>query len=91
MQDLLAKLAKKQQKKSDETILILGKSKRAIIGDYCMPFWLSPDQPESFSLRGDNGRGLIKRGINKMPCYNLFISYSNPLFIEFYLKEIIEL
>ena len=35
----------------------------------------------------DNGRGLIKRAINKMPCYNLFITHSNPLFTEFYLKE----
>ena len=29
----------------------------------------------------------MKRVINKMPCYNLFIKYSNPLFIEFYLKK----
>ena len=45
--------------------------------------WLSPD----LSTRADNGRGLIKRAINKMPCYNLFITHSNPLFTEFYLKE----
>ena len=45
--------------------------------------WLSPD----LSARADNGRGLIKRAINKMSCYNLFITLSNPLFTEFYLKE----
>ena len=45
--------------------------------------WLSPD----LSTRDDNGRGLIKRAINKMSCYNLFITHSNPLFTEFYLKE----
>ena len=45
--------------------------------------WLSPD----LSTRADNGRGLIKRAINKMSCYNLFITHSNPLFTEFYLKE----
>ena len=45
--------------------------------------WLSPD----LSTRAENGRGLIKRAINKMSCYNLFITYSNPLFTEFYLKE----
>ena len=38
-------------------------------------------------LSHDNGRGLIKTAINKMPCYNLFITHSNPLFTEFYLKE----
>ena len=43
--------------------------------------WLSPD----LSTQADNGRGLIKRAINKMSCYNLF--HSNPLFTEFYLKE----
>ena len=45
--------------------------------------WLSPD----LSTRADNGRGLIKRAINKMSCYNLFITHSNQLFTEFYLKE----
>ena len=45
--------------------------------------WLSPD----LSARADNGRGLIKRAINKMSCYNLFITHSNPLFTVFYLKE----
>ena len=45
--------------------------------------WLSPD----LSTRADNGRCLIKRAINKMSCYNLFITHSNPLFTEFYLKE----
>ena len=45
--------------------------------------WLSSD----LSTRADNGRGLIKRAINKMSCYNLFITHSNPLFTEFYLKE----
>ena len=45
--------------------------------------WLPPD----LSTRADNGRGLIKRAINKMSCYNLFIKHSNPLFTEFYLKE----
>ena len=45
--------------------------------------WLSPDS----STRADNGRGLIKRAINKISCYNLFITHSNPLFTEFYLKE----
>ena len=45
--------------------------------------WLSPD----LSTRADNGRGLIKRAINKMSYYNLFITHSNPLFTEFYLKE----
>ena len=45
--------------------------------------WLSPD----LSTRADNGRGLIKRAINKTSCYNLFITHSNPLFTEFYLKK----
>ena len=45
--------------------------------------WLSPD----LSTRADNGRCLIKRAINKMSCYNLFITHSNPLFTEIYLKE----
>ena len=45
--------------------------------------WLSPN----LSTRTDNGRGLIKRAINKMPCYNLFITHSNTLFTEFCLKE----
>ena len=48
--------------------------------------WLSPD----LSTRADNGRGLIKRAINKMSCYNLFITHSNPLFTEFYVKETTE-
>ena len=48
------------------------------------------DQPESCSSRADNGRGLIKRATSKMPCYNLFITYSNSLFIGFYLKLISE-
>ena len=43
----------------------------------------SPD----LSTRADNERGLIKRAINKMSCYNLFITHSNPLFTEIYLKE----
>ena len=47
-------------------------------------------QPESFSSWADNGRGLIKRAMNKMPCNDMFITNSNALFIEFYLKEIIE-
>ena len=34
-----------------------------------------------------NEDGLIKRAINKMSCYDLFITHSNPLFTEFYLKE----
>ena len=29
-------------------------------------------QPESFSLRADNGQGLILRVITKTPCFNLF-------------------
>ena len=45
--------------------------------------WLSPN----LSTRADNGRGFIKRAINKMPCYNLFIIHSNPLFTEFCLIE----
>ena len=45
--------------------------------------WLSPD----LSTRADNGRGLIKRAISKMSCFILFITHSNPLFTEFYLKE----
>ena len=67
-----------------------------IIRDYYMEFQLSLDLSTRGPIisprasRADNGRGLIKRAINKMPCYNLFITYSNPLFIEFYLKEITE-
>ena len=46
--------------------------------------WLSFE----LSTRADNGRSLINRAINKMSCYyNLFITHSNPLFTEFYLKE----
>ena len=62
-----------------------------IIRDYHIAFWLSPDlstRDSNSSSRVDNGRGLIKRAINKMPCYYLFITYSNPLFIEYDLTEI---
>ena len=54
-----------------------------IIRDYQNSILLSPD----LSTSADNGRGLIKRAINKMSCYNLFITHTNPLFTEFYLKE----
>ena len=30
----------------------------------------------------------MKRAINKMPCYNVFITYSNVLCIEFCFEEI---
>ena len=40
--------------------------------------WLSPD----LSTRADNGRGLIKRAINKMSCYNLFITHSTEVMLE---------
>ena len=50
--------------------------------------WLSPAvstrdpimKPESVSSRADNGRGLILRAITKVPCYNLFITYSKTFF-----------
>ena len=55
-----------------------------------MGFWLSPAvstrdptiKPESFSSRVDNGRRLILMAMTKTPCYNLFITYSNPLFLD---------
>ena len=37
-------------------------------------------KPVSFSSRADNGPGLILRTITKIPCYNLFITYSKTLF-----------
>ena len=51
-------------------------------------FWLSPAvstpdpiiMPESVSSRADNCRGLILRSMTKVPCYNLFITYSKPFF-----------
>ena len=50
--------------------------------------WLSPAvstrdpiiKPESVSSRADNGRGLILRAMTKVPCYNLFITYSKSFF-----------
>ena len=61
-----------------------------IIRDYHMGFWLSPAvstwgpiiKPESFTSRADNGRGLILGAMTKTPCYNLFITYSKPLFLN---------
>ena len=52
--------------------------------------WLSPAvstqdpiiKPESVSSRADNGRGLILRAMTKVPCYNLFITYSKAFFWE---------
>ena len=53
-----------------------------VIRDYHTAFGYRPIyQPELIMQR------LKKRAINKMPCYNLFITHSNPLFTEFYLKE----
>ena len=59
-------------------------------------FWLSPAvstrdpiiKPESVSSRSDNGRGLILRAMTKVPCYNLFITYSNTYFRTILLKNI---
>ena len=50
--------------------------------------WLSPAvstrdpiiKLESVSSRADNGRGLILRAMTKVPCYNLFITYSKKKF-----------
>ena len=45
-------------------------------------------QPESFSWRADNGRGLILRMIIKTLCYNLFITYSISLFQHVWRKNV---
>ena len=45
-------------------------------------------QPESFSSRADNGRGLILRAIAKTPCYNLLITYSISLFQRVWRKNV---
>ena len=61
-------------------------------------FWLSPAvsyyiiwdpiiKPESFSSRVDNGRGLILRVMTKIPCYNLFITYSRTIFRIILIKK----
>ena len=50
--------------------------------------WLSPAvstrdpiiKPEGVSSRAANGRGLILRAMTKVPCYNLFITYSKLFF-----------
>ena len=45
-------------------------SANGIFRDYLMAFWLSPRphyQPESFSLRADNGRGFDTEGSNQNP------------------------
>ena len=50
--------------------------------------WLSPAvsirdsiiKPEGVSSRADNCRGLILRAMTKVPCYNLFITYSKTFF-----------
>ena len=55
-----------------------------VIRDYHMTISLSPAvstrdtiiKPEIFSLRADNGQRLILKGVTKIPCYNLFITYS---------------
>ena len=60
-----------------------------------MDFWLSPAvstrdpviNPESFSSRDDNGRGSMLRAMNKMPCYNLFIAHSRPLFQKIVMRN----
>ena len=39
-------------------------------------------KPESISSRADNGRGLILRAMTKVPCYNLFITYSKTFFFR---------
>ena len=39
-------------------------------------------KPESVSSRADNGRGLILRAKTKVPCYNLFITYSKTFFFR---------
>ena len=59
-----------------------------------MGFWLSPTvstgdaiiKPESVSSRADNGHGLILRGMTKVSCYNLFITYS-ILFFRILIKN----
>ena len=61
-----------------------------------MAFWLWPEsnnprphyQPESFSSRADNGRGLILRSITKTPCYYLFITFSFHYFNAFGVKNL---
>ena len=61
-----------------------------------MGLWLSPAvqtrdpiiKPESVSSRADNGRGLILRAMTKVPCYNLFITYSNTFFKIMLIKNI---
>ena len=62
-----------------------------IIRDYHMAFWLSPDlsTQDPIIIQRALARGLIMVGaINKKPCYNLFITYSNLMCIEFYFEDI---
>ena len=59
-----------------------------VIRDYHMTISLSPAvstkdpiiKPEIFSLRADYDQRLILKGMTKIPCYNLFITYSKLLF-----------
>ena len=59
-------------------------------------FWLSPAvsihdpiiKPERVSSRADNGRGLILRAMTNVPCYNLFITYSNAYFRTILIENI---
>ena len=54
-----------------------------IISDYHIAFGYRPiDQPELIM-----DEAFDKEDDNKILCYNLFITHSNPLFTEFYLKE----
>ena len=62
-----------------------------IIRDYHTGFLLSPavsTRDSIISSRADNGRGLILRAMTKIPCYNLFITYSDPQF-DFFRRKII--
>ena len=60
-----------------------------VMTDHNMGFWLllaistgdAIIKYESFSSRADNGRGLILRAMAKSSCFNLFITYSNMLFL----------
>ena len=50
--------------------------------------WLSPAvstrdpiiKPDGVISSADNGRGLLLRAMTKVPCYNLFITYSKTFF-----------
>ena len=69
---------------------IIALVKHVIITDYHAEFWLSPELSNRDPIISQRalaqvvivGQGLIRSGITKPLCYNLFFTYSDSLFIR---------